>query len=129
VSDTQHAAATRGADADAAALVPGASIVAPGGGRPVGRVALAAGARALAILRLAPALAAAAAAARPGGGGAGRDGFPEVQAPELRVSGAGSGSEPGSGLGPAVVPVRPEWWPAPWGHEDTGDATAEAAVG
>ena len=35
----------------------------------------------------------------------------------------------GAADGPVVVPRRPEWWPAAWGHEDTGDAAAQAASG
>ena len=44
----------------------------------------------------------------------------EGAAPELHV---------GAADGPVVVPRRPEWWPAAWGHEDTGDAAAQAASG
>lgn len=86
----------------------------------MGRVALVAPPRALAVLRLQPALAAAAAAVS---GPPRRAVDKELlvgPAPELRV---------GSMAGAVLVPRRPDWWPPAWGHEDTGDAAAEAAAG
>ncbi|KAK9842541.1 hypothetical protein WJX81_005172 [Elliptochloris bilobata] len=103
--------------ADAAALSPGADVHARGAVRPVGRMALVAPPRALAVLRLQPALAAAAAAL-----GLQKEAYSGGEpAPELHIGGTGDG--------PIVVPRRPEWWPATWGHEDTGDAAAQAAAG